>query len=113
MLWSIALWLGVRILRRGLRLPEAIALFAAVGLAVTTKATSYALLPAALLVLAVGLARLQSEKPRTALAVGAIALLGFLVPAGAWLATARALDRPAVNKVGTVPGNAGDAGACS
>jgi 4-amino-4-deoxy-L-arabinose transferase-like glycosyltransferase len=103
-LWSIAFWLGVRILKRGLRANEAIALFAVVGLAVVTKATSYALLPGALLVLAVGVARLQAGQLRTRLAIGAVALLGFALPAGAWFTTARALDRPAVNKVATVPG---------
>jgi 4-amino-4-deoxy-L-arabinose transferase-like glycosyltransferase len=103
-LWSLAFWLGVRILKRGLRLPDAVALFAVVGLAVVTKATSYALLPAALCVLAVGTARLQGARRRTALALCAAALLGFVVPVGAWLASARALDRPAVNEVNAAPG---------
>ncbi|HEV7460521.1 MAG TPA: DUF2142 domain-containing protein, partial [Solirubrobacteraceae bacterium] len=35
-LWSLALWLGVRTLRRGLTLADAAGLFAVVGLAVTT-----------------------------------------------------------------------------
>jgi len=58
-LWSLALWLGVRILKRGLTLTDAAGLFAVVGLAVTAKATSYALVPAAVLVLAIGLWRLR------------------------------------------------------
>jgi 4-amino-4-deoxy-L-arabinose transferase-like glycosyltransferase len=103
-LWGLAFWLGVRILKRGLRLPEAIGLFAVVGLAVVTKATSYAMLPAALLVLAVGLARMQAAQRRKTLAVGAIALAGFVVPVGAWLVTARSLDRPSVNEVSAAPG---------
>jgi 4-amino-4-deoxy-L-arabinose transferase-like glycosyltransferase len=103
-LWGLAFWLGVRILKRGLRLPDAVALFVVVGLAVVTKATSYALLPAVLLALAVGIARLQTAQRRTALAVGAIALLGFAVPVGAWFVTARALDRPTVNEVSAAPG---------
>jgi 4-amino-4-deoxy-L-arabinose transferase-like glycosyltransferase len=103
-LWSIAFWLGVRILKRGLRGVEAVALFGVVGLAVTTKATSYALLPAALFVLAVGVMRLRRQAVPGTAAIAVTALLAFAVPAGGWLATARALDRPAVNQVATVPG---------
>lgn len=105
-LWSIAFWLGVRILKRGLRPVEAVALFAVVGLAVATKATSYALLPAALLVLAVGVVRLRRAGAPRAATVAIVALLAFAVPAGGWLVAARVLDRPAVNQVATVPGKA-------
>jgi 4-amino-4-deoxy-L-arabinose transferase-like glycosyltransferase len=97
-LWSLALWLGVRILRRGLSAPDAAALFAVCGLAVTIKATSYALLPAALLVLAVGAWRLRRGLRPLAVAV-ALAALAFAVPAGGWLIAARALSRPAVNQI--------------
>ena len=55
-LWSLALWLGVRILKRGLTPAQGVALLAVVGLAIVTKASSYALLPAALLVLGIGAA---------------------------------------------------------
>jgi hypothetical protein len=99
-LWSMALWLGVRCLKRGLTVRGAIALFVVVGLAVTVKATSYVLVPAALFVLAIGVLR----RRRAGVRVGAIAcaaFLAFAVPAGAWLATAAALDRPAVNEVAT------------
>jgi 4-amino-4-deoxy-L-arabinose transferase-like glycosyltransferase len=109
-LWSLAFWLGVRILKRGLAAPEAVALFAIVGVAVVTKATSYALLPAVLFVLAVA-ARRRARARRAAGAAGGrvttvliAALVAFAVPAGAWLVTARALDRPAVNEVTTAPG---------
>jgi hypothetical protein len=104
-LWSLCFWLGVRILKRGLRWPEAVALLLVVGLGVITKATSYALLPAALLVLTVGAVRLGREQRRLALTLVALGLAAFVVPAGAWIATAHSLDRPAVNKVETAPGH--------
>jgi 4-amino-4-deoxy-L-arabinose transferase-like glycosyltransferase len=103
-LWSLALWLGVRILKRGLTAANGVALLAAVGLAVVTKASSYALVPAALLALGVGAYRLRVAGRRRAVLV-AIALLAFAVPVGGWLVTARALDRPAVNEVATAPGH--------
>ena len=36
--------------------------------------------------------------------IAAVALLALIVPVGAWLTTARALDRPAVNQVATANG---------
>ena len=101
-LWSIALWLGVRLIKHGLSAPDAIGLLGAVGLGVATKATGYALVPAALIALAVASARTTPLRGRrTAVLVTVGALLAFAVPAGGWLVTARALDRPAVNQVAT------------
>lgn len=96
-LWSLAFWLGARILRRGLSMSDVVALFAVVGLAVTTKATGYALLPAALLVLTVGAVRLRRRGGGKVMVT--CAALAFALPAGGWLTTAAALDRPAVNQV--------------
>jgi hypothetical protein len=98
--WSIALWLGVRMLKRGLTLGQAIALLAVVGIGVTVKAAAYALLPAALLALFIGALRLR-PRGRGVIAVTCAALLAFAIPTVAWFATARALDRPAVNEVTT------------
>jgi 4-amino-4-deoxy-L-arabinose transferase-like glycosyltransferase len=105
-LWTVALWLGVRVLKSGLTLGTGCALMAVVGLAVVTKASSWALVPAALIALGVGAHRLRATgQPRVAVLVAA-ALLAFAIPAGGWLVTAKALDRPAVNKVATAPGKA-------
>lgn len=104
-LWSLALWLGVRLLKRGLTLPQGVALLGVVGLAIVTKSSSYALLPAALLALGIGLWRLRAAGDRRGPAtIAAVALLALIVPVGAWLTTARALDRPAVNQVATESG---------
>jgi 4-amino-4-deoxy-L-arabinose transferase-like glycosyltransferase len=105
-LWSLALWLGVRILKRGLTLAQGAALLGIVGLAIVTKASSYALLPAALLVLAIGLLRMRAAGNPRVRTVAIVAVLAVAVPVGAWLTTAAVLDRPAVNQVGTETGRA-------
>jgi 4-amino-4-deoxy-L-arabinose transferase-like glycosyltransferase len=99
-LWSLALWLGVRVLKRGLTLVDGVALFTTVGLAVLVKGTSYALVPPAFLALAVGTWRRRGEGARRIAPLAAAAVLAFAIPAGGWLITARALDRPAVNQIG-------------
>jgi 4-amino-4-deoxy-L-arabinose transferase-like glycosyltransferase len=102
--WSVAFWLCARITLRGLRLAEGVALCAVTGLAIVTKATSYALLPAVLIVLGVGYVRLRRERGplvRPALAAAAVPLAVLALIVGAWLGTARALDRPAVNQIAT------------
>ena len=88
-------------LRRGLTFADGAGLFAVVGLAVTTKATSYALVPAALLVLAIGVWRLRRPALSTALVTGAVAVAAFALPAGTWVLAARSLHRPTVNQVTT------------
>jgi 4-amino-4-deoxy-L-arabinose transferase-like glycosyltransferase len=99
--WAVALWLGVRILKRGLTLGSGIALFAVVAAAILVKATSYALLPGALLVLLVGASRLRPlASIRTASIVSAT-LLALVIPVGTWLAAAHYTKRPAVNQVGS------------
>jgi 4-amino-4-deoxy-L-arabinose transferase-like glycosyltransferase len=99
-LWSISLWLGVRILRRGLTLRDGVALGLVVGFAVTEKATSWALVPAALLVVALAARRLRARGvPGVGVAVAVAAtMLAFALPAGAWVATAAALHRPVANQ---------------
>ncbi len=97
--WSVAFWLFARILKRGLRTADGVALCAVVGLAVVTKATGYALVPGALVVLAAGYVRLDRAPRRWVALAAPLVVLAVIV--GAWLGTARALDRPAVNQVGT------------
>ena len=61
--WAVALWLGVRLLKRGLTLPRVVAFCAVVGLACVVKATSYALLPGALAVILVAVSRQPPVDP--------------------------------------------------
>lgn len=87
--WSLSLWLGVRILKRGITIRSALAFAAVVGLACVVKATSYALLPGAALVLCVAAWRQRARAPL----VTAAATLGLTI--GTWLVLAAALSRPA------------------
>ena len=89
-LWSLVLWLGVRILRRGLTWPLALALFGLAGAAGCVKATSYALIPAALFVLAVGLWRLRPWRAGPALAAAAAGAAGLALTLGVWKFVANA-----------------------
>jgi 4-amino-4-deoxy-L-arabinose transferase-like glycosyltransferase len=104
-LWTLAIWLGVRILRRGLTAPSGAALFATVGLAVIVKATSYALLPGALLVLVVALRRRGAL--RASLWPLAASLGALVATLGGWFVVARALSRPAAAQVSSASGSAG------
>ena len=98
-LWTVALWLGVRCLRHGLRARGAAAFFAVVGLACVTKPVSYALLPGALLVLAVGLWRLRPSSFGAMARRAGAAAVALALTLGAWIVLARALDRPAAAQV--------------
>jgi predicted branched-subunit amino acid permease len=92
-LWSVSFWLGVRLLRRGLSLGRVLAFFLAVGAACCVKATSYALIPAAGLVLVVALVRARPFGRSALLALGAAAA-SLVVTLGVWIVIARTLDRP-------------------
>jgi 4-amino-4-deoxy-L-arabinose transferase-like glycosyltransferase len=98
-LWSVVFWLGARALKRGLTPWGAATLFAVVGLACTVKATSYALLPGVLLVLAIVIARTwRGQVSQRATLIGA-AVGGLVLTLGAWIVAARALGRPAASQV--------------
>ena len=92
------LWLGVRVLQRGLTPANGAALGAALAVAILAKATGYAFVPGVLLVFGVGIARLGTGASRGRAAVATAVTLG--VPVLAWVAYARLSDRPAVNQVG-------------
>jgi 4-amino-4-deoxy-L-arabinose transferase-like glycosyltransferase len=93
--WAAALWLGARLIRRGLTLRGALALGAVVGLAMVTKATTLALIPAAVIAIAIAFVRAPPARwQRHAMAVGA-SLLAFAVPVATWAAVVRADSRPA------------------
>jgi 4-amino-4-deoxy-L-arabinose transferase-like glycosyltransferase len=93
--WTIALWLGVRCIRSGLPLRDGIAFFAVVGLACTIKPTSYALIPAALLVAVFGLLSHRRVQPRRAAVIAGTTVAVLALTLGAWVLIAGLLDRPA------------------
>lgn len=102
-LWSLALWLGVRILRRGLTPRDAASFLGVIGLACCVKATSYGLLPPALFVLVVSGVRVVRSRGGVAapLAAGGGALAATL---GTWLIVARVLHRSAASQVSAAGG---------
>jgi 4-amino-4-deoxy-L-arabinose transferase-like glycosyltransferase len=98
-LWSLALWLGVRCVKRGVPLRDGAAFFALVGLACTVKATSYALFVPAAFVAVLGIAaRRPWRVPGLTRLVAAVAL-PLAVTLGLWVLVASAEDRPAAAQV--------------
>jgi 4-amino-4-deoxy-L-arabinose transferase-like glycosyltransferase len=108
-LWSLALWLGVRLLRRGAAPAPAVALLGVTGAAIVTKATSWALLPAALLALGVGLWRARRERERV-VRTGAVALAALAAPVLAWAAVAHGSDHAVAAQLSTSGGPGGGGG---
>ncbi len=94
-LWTLALWLGVRWLREAGRLWDGAAFVLVVGLACLTKTTSYALLPAAIVALVIGLHRRRALPGVRRLRGAALVLLPLGLTVGLWvLLTTVSLDRP-------------------
>lgn len=107
--WSLMLWLGVRLLRRGLTPAGAAALCAVAGLACVVKATSYAALPAVgLCLLIAGIRAGALRRPlahwRPIVAAGA----GLLLTLGVYVVWTRATGRAVSTQVATVGGQASD-----
>jgi 4-amino-4-deoxy-L-arabinose transferase-like glycosyltransferase len=97
--WTLAFWLGARMLRRGLTVGNGVAFMATVGLACWIKATSYGLIPGALLAFGWALWRARGASP-VRLAVPGLAALAVTV--GGWVVLARALARPASEQLTSV-----------
>ena len=91
-IWSFALWLGVRAVKRGVPVKDGGVFFALVGLGCVVKATGFALLPAALLVAAIGLYSRRSLVAGRVVRRAAIVAVPLAL-AIAWLFGARLLDR--------------------
>jgi 4-amino-4-deoxy-L-arabinose transferase-like glycosyltransferase len=105
-LWTLALWLGARVIRRGARTSDTVALCAVTACGVLTKATSYGLV---FLVFASFFAawRLAPEANRTSTLKRELkALAVLLIPVVAWLVVARAIGFDTVNQVVAVPARA-------
>lgn len=106
-LWSLALWLGVRMLKRGLTVRSGAALAGVVGVACLVKATSYALLPGTAAAFAIGLWRLRPLGMRRALRLVGAGLGALAVTAGTWLVVARVLDREASAQLSSATSTSG------
>jgi len=91
--WTGALWAGTLVLKRGLTTGRAVLFLGAVGAACVVKATSYALLPGALLVLAIGAWRLHRAGSSRALLRLLAAGAALAVTLGGWFLIAHASNR--------------------
>jgi 4-amino-4-deoxy-L-arabinose transferase-like glycosyltransferase len=102
--WSLALWLGVRLLRRGVSVGGTVALFAVVGAACVVKATSYALVPAAAFALAVALWRAHGRRVTAWIPTAVAAGAGLVATLGVWFVIARLSGRAAAAQVSDATG---------
>jgi 4-amino-4-deoxy-L-arabinose transferase-like glycosyltransferase len=95
-LWTFTLWLGARVIRRRACGRDTVALCAVLAAAILTKGTSYALVPAVLLALALGVLRhAPAERPAVAKRVAA-SLVVLAAPVLGWIGLTRGLSRPAL-----------------
>jgi 4-amino-4-deoxy-L-arabinose transferase-like glycosyltransferase len=102
-LWTFAFWLGARVIVRAGRPRDVLWLAAVTAAAILTKGTSYALVPAVLVAVLIGLLRTpRSER----LALGfpySIAGLVLTVPVFVWIKHATAHGGAAFNSVAAAP----------
>jgi 4-amino-4-deoxy-L-arabinose transferase-like glycosyltransferase len=99
--WTFALWLGARVINRGARRADVIAICAVTAAGILTKATTYALVPAVGLALAGGWwRRPATERRRAAIWIG-VGLVGLALPVIAWFLYARSHGSAGINQVAT------------
>jgi 4-amino-4-deoxy-L-arabinose transferase-like glycosyltransferase len=96
-LWSVAFLLGARVLSGRGGIADTVGLIGVLGLAVATKAVSFALAPGVVLVLGVSFSRNRSRRRLTAVLVSGVLLLAGAI--GTWFATADSATRPAAPQI--------------
>ena len=99
--WTFALWLLARIVNRAARLADLSALGVVLAAAILTKAVSYALVPPALLAVAIGIRRRPAGQRVPGLGAAGASALITAIPIGLWLAESRSIGGTAVTAVGT------------
>jgi 4-amino-4-deoxy-L-arabinose transferase-like glycosyltransferase len=100
-LWTLALWLGARVINRRAQGSDAVLLCAVTAAAILTKATSYALVGPVLLALLIGWLRRPAEERVPALVPLAAAGLVLLVPVLGWVEVASSLGGVSITTVAT------------
>jgi 4-amino-4-deoxy-L-arabinose transferase-like glycosyltransferase len=103
-LWTFALWLGARVIKRGARPRDVVWLCATTAAAILTKGSSYALVPAVALAVLIGWSRSDRGERRRRGLVFALSAVVCAIPVFAWIAVARSQGIAAVNAVGTSAG---------
>lgn len=106
--WGLVLWLGTKVLRRGVTTRRALALCLALGLAILVKATSYALVPAVAVVLLAAVLRARPISRRDLLRIAGASALGLFVTVGVWLIVSRALGVAALAQGADVANSSGN-----
>ena len=104
--WSLALWLGVRMLRRGISIPQVAALAGVVGLACVVKTTSFALVPAMAFAIAVAAWRTRPWRVPALARFGVALAVPLLLTLGTWYVVARGQDRGAATQLTDAAGAA-------
>jgi 4-amino-4-deoxy-L-arabinose transferase-like glycosyltransferase len=98
-LWTLALWLGVRVIRRRAQTVDTACLCAVAACAILTKATSYGLLFSVFVALAAGWWLAPLSERRAAFRRELTALPALIIPVIAWFLLARADGFTVVNQV--------------
>jgi 4-amino-4-deoxy-L-arabinose transferase-like glycosyltransferase len=103
-LWTFALWLGARVIKRAARPRDVVGLCAVTAGAILTKGSSYALVPAVALAMLIGWSRSDRRERRRRGVVFAVAATVCAAPVLGWIEVARSHGIASVNAVGTVAG---------
>lgn len=112
-LWTLATWLGVKIVKRGLSTQRAVGICLCAGLALVTKATALALLPPVAFALAIGAWRQRKQLSARGLAFAAAAVAAFGAPVLAWFLVARGAGHSAYAQATIVTDGGSGSGAAS
>lgn len=103
-LWTLALWLGARVITRRARMRDVAGLFALTAAAILTKATGYALVPSVVVAVGAGLLRRPADERRGLVKHALLASPVLLVPVFGWVGLSEALGRPVVNQISSAAG---------
>ena len=103
-LWTFALWLGARVIKRAARPRDVIGLCAVTTAAILTKGSSYALVPAVALALLIGWLRCDRPARRSRGLLFAVVAAVCVLPVLGWIELARSNGIAPVNAVGKAAG---------
>ena len=103
-LWTFALWLGARVIKRSARPGDVIGLCAVTTGAILSKGSSYALVPAAALALLIGWVRCDGPARRSRALLFALVGAVCVLPVLGWIELARSNGIAPVNAVGKAAG---------